>query len=52
MLGVRGQGLGGSDGADWADGSDESVKENRNIVNWVISKIFYFFFSLPLICSL
>ena len=46
MLGVRCQGLGGS------DGSDESVKENRNIVNWVISKIFYFFFSLSLICSL
>ena len=54
MLGVRCQGLGvrGSDGADWADGSDESVKENRNIVNWVISKIFYFFLLLFFLCSL
>ena len=48
MLGVRGQvlgdrcqGLGGSDGADKSDGSDESVKENRNIVNWVVAYCFF-----------
>ena len=41
MLGVRCQGLGGSDEADGADGSDESVKENKNIV---IRGIAYCFF--------
>ena len=40
MSGVRCQGLGGSDGADKSDGSDESVKENRNIVSRVITFIF------------